>query len=71
MTTTTQTKISRDLAMRFLDDWADELNVALMDGGDCVDSLALELDAAIADRWIEWQDARKAGWPLGRPLVER
>lgn len=36
-----------------------------------IDALTAEFDAAIADRWIEWQEARKAGWPLDRPLNER
>ena len=36
-----------------------------------VDALAAEFDAALADRLIEWKDARAEGWPLRKPLVER
>ncbi len=65
--TTAQTQDTIFMARRLLlttDEPEDEFEA-------CVFSLALELDAAIADRWIEWQDAREAGWPLDRPLVER
>ncbi len=65
--TTAQTQDTIFMARRLLlttDEPEDEFEV-------CVKSLALELDATIDDRWIEWQEARKAGWPLDRPLVER